>query len=161
MTLSRGISTHHSHALNMTKSIEQTEFTETAPRPHPNAWRENGFHHEIIKRRGPVVLVRKTRPGTVWVNGQTIPPSSAESWEVARLRLDRPHTFPNGASYPWRESYPSPEEWGERGWTCTTRELAEQSFIEATEVEALIPEQLGSLLVFNAMQGPQGGTRLL
>ena len=89
------------------------EFTETNPRPLENTWTEKGWSHELVRRDGRKVIVRK-----IWLA------SGFESWEVAILKVQKPYQFPTGFVAPWRESYPASERWGERGWTCQTLEAA-------------------------------------
>ena len=46
-------------------------------------------------------------------------------YEVVRLRVVPPTTWPNGTTSPEREIYPSSSEWGRMGWTCFSRAEAE------------------------------------
>jgi len=39
-------------------------------------------------------------------------------YEVVRLRVVPPTTWPNGDVSPEREVYPSSSQWGTMGWTC-------------------------------------------
>ena len=95
------------------KDIEQQK-----PAPLPTEWKKSGFQFRIIRREGDTVIVEKWRPET----------PSIVSYEVAKIRIQEEHTWPNGITTPRRECYPSSEHWGIYGFTCTTREQAQRRF---------------------------------
>lgn len=74
-----------------------------------------GFRYHQITREGNLAIYEQT-----WTGSKT--PSIA--YEVVRIRVAPPHTFPTGVSYPAREVYPSDESWGADGFTCTDKDRA-------------------------------------
>jgi hypothetical protein len=55
---------------------------------------------------------------------QTKPEISRDSFEVIRIRISPPCTWPNGETSPERETYPGNETWGVNGFTLTTIDAA-------------------------------------
>ena len=95
---------------------------QTKPVPIPNEWTREGWQYRVIKRQGLAVIAEKARQG-----------SDRISYEVALLRIEKPVEFPPGVFRPLRESYPTSNDWGSRGWTCMTREQAERRFLSICE----------------------------
>ena len=48
-------------------------------------------------------------------------------YEVVRLRIRPPHTWPDGHTTPEHEAYPGATAWGTDGWTFHTRPEAEEA----------------------------------
>lgn len=86
----------------------------------PQTWTRGGFSHEVLRREGMVALVQRQHRDV-----------STPHWEVVRLRV-KPKRLLHGHWVGESEAYPSPEEWGERGWTYTTLEDAQAKFTEMT-----------------------------
>jgi len=72
------------------------------------------YRHELVAREGDVCLVRRVNLVT-----------GSEHWEVVIVQHRGAETTPRGVEYPAREVYPGNEEWGEHGWTYTTRAEAD------------------------------------
>lgn len=55
---------------------------------------------------------------------------SGGGFEVIRIRLGKPGVLPNGNPLPWRETYPTTEEFGRHGWYFmpTDRDQAEAKY---------------------------------
>lgn len=106
----------------MQETITQEEIEPTALKTHPKEWDKYGFHYRMVRREGMVVIVEVTRPHRI-----TIP----ACWEVAILRFN-PAGERFGKRFTDSESYPTAEEWGTRGFTCTTREAADRRFASLT-----------------------------
>jgi hypothetical protein len=75
------------------------------------------FVHRLLERTGDVCLIARDNV----VTGST-------HWEVIHVQTRPAETAPDGSTYPARETYPSIERWGERGWTFTSLPEAEQKY---------------------------------
>jgi len=83
-------------------------------KPIDKAFRKSGFEYNRVYRDGPWCIYRQTKPGT-----------QIERFEVVRLKVLPAEThWQTGKQMEERESYPSAEEWGLRGWTCLNLEAA-------------------------------------
>jgi len=92
---------------------------------------KKSWTHELIKREGPVVLVRRHKQGHM------------AHFEVILLRERLEETFQRAGReihMPYREVYPSSEDWGTYGFTFPSaeREKAEKKF------DKLCTRRLGS-----------------
>jgi len=105
----------------MQETTIQEEIEPAALKTHPKEWDKHGFHYRTVRREGMAVIVEVTRP----------PASTTACWEVAILRFN-PAGERFGKHFPDSESYPTAEEWGTRGFTCTTREAADRRFASLT-----------------------------
>jgi hypothetical protein len=72
--------------------------------PLPASFTEDGFTVRVIRRRGRVALLARTKPGR------------PEHYEVAIVR-HRPDEVIYGRAYASRESMPCAEDWGVSAWT--------------------------------------------
>jgi hypothetical protein len=70
--------------------------------------------HKQIKRVGNVAMFEVRGAGV----------------EIALIRIAKPAEMPGGAMVPWREIYPSTEEFGSKGWYFpdSDRDEAERRF---------------------------------
>lgn len=85
-----------------------SEYTESNPRPLVTKFNRDGMTHTQVKRIGNVVMF------SVGICGH----------EVAVIRTAKPQKLPTGDFAPWRESYPSNEEFGRRGWYYLNNDTA-------------------------------------
>ncbi len=74
-----------------------------------------GWLHEVVERTKQYALVKKTK-------GRAI------SWEVWRIMIHKPRTWPNGTISPLREAMPATTAWGTYGWTFLTEETARHKY---------------------------------
>jgi len=81
---------------------------------------KSGFAHKVIERRGMVLLVERQHRDV-----------SREHWEVVKIRV-KPERLLHGKRVEEGEAYPSPEEWGQMGWTYSTLEAARAKFDSLT-----------------------------
>jgi len=89
-------------------------------------FQKGGFSFRQIKREGAVALFDRSK------NGRT-------HFEVAIITAHGPYELV-GVKFPAGESYPSSEQWGQKGWTYTTREEADERFrgeVESRGIAAL------------------------
>ena len=85
-------------------------------------FRKNGFTHEIVRREGPVLLVRRHRQG------------APAHFEVVLVRTMPPNQF---VSHPY-EKYPSNEDWGTYGFTYPSLEHAVHGWTAAKRFDWLV-----------------------
>lgn len=85
-----------------------SEYTESNPRPLATQFSRDGMRHTLVKRTGNATMF------SVGLCG----------YEVAVIRTAKPQKLPTGDIAPWRESYPSNEEFGRRGWYYTRHDIA-------------------------------------
>lgn len=86
-------------------------------RPLPTEFFKDGDHLQQIKRDGDVALFKRTDP------------RRRISYEVAVISQN-PEREAFGTLLEASESYPPTSAWGDRGWTCQTRERAEIRYAE-------------------------------
>lgn len=84
-------------------------------------FKTNGFCFEMLKREGNVALFTKSKPSYGF-----------DSYEVVIIQQLPAQTI-YSREYPPREAMPSSESWGRAGWTCSTRERADERFRMAVE----------------------------
>jgi hypothetical protein len=82
--------------------------------PLDTTFRFNDFNFRLVKRVGDVALFEKRKPT-----------HTRASFEVVIVQKHPAKTFPNGKYYDARESMPSSESWGTKGWTYSDLENAE------------------------------------
>lgn len=83
-------------------------------KPLPRLFKRDGFLHEILKRDGDVVLLKKTKEGLKFLG-----------YEVIIVQRHEGRTEPlNGCVLEPSEHSPSPILWGEKGWSYTHDDLA-------------------------------------
>ena len=78
----------------------ELEYTQAEPKPLHTEFTRDGMRHVQIRREGNVAMFRLDTGGV----------------EVVRVRVAKPQKLPNGTFAPWRETYPSNEEFGRHGW---------------------------------------------
>lgn len=86
---------------------------------------QDGFRLELWERLGSVAIYKKSKLFT-----------PIESWEVVKIGT-RSEKQAFGRVFPASETYPSSEQWGDRGWTCTTKEDADKKFEQWCEEDRL------------------------
>jgi len=84
----------------------------TLPRRLPDTFRRHRFNYKLVERSGRVAIYEQ-RAGNHLV-----------AYEVALIRVQKALPFPHGSSetrnpHQMRERYPSDEDWGCYGWTCS------------------------------------------
>ena len=90
--------------------------------PLPKRFTQSGFHFHVLKRKGPWVMLEKTRCHAT--------DCAKVHFEVVKIQHFKERTFPNGITVPAHEILPSSEQWGIYGWTPIDRERAEELFAE-------------------------------
>ena len=75
---------------------------------------DHSFAYDQIDRQGDWALYTQTHLA-----------SGIVRYEVVRIRIRPAHTWPNGATTPAHEAYPSAEAWGRDGFTYYNRATAE------------------------------------
>jgi hypothetical protein len=83
----------------------------------PLEFEDRTFRYTQVQRQDMVAIYQQTHKE-----------SGAVRYEVVKLRIDPPHTWPNGTTSLERESYPGAGQWGQRGWTTHTRQAADALF---------------------------------
>jgi hypothetical protein len=76
------------------------------------------FRHTLLKREGDLAIYRRKQVGT----------NATAHFEVVIITRHDGITI-NGNLIEAGELYPSSSQWGDRGWTCNTLELAEKRFL--------------------------------
>lgn len=93
-------------------------------KPLPPTYGKNGFHYEVLLRRGPFAIAQqRLRPG-----------QGCLAFEVFRVKqLKETQMFDRTIEA--HEAVPSNEEWGHKGWTYPTLEAAKVKLmaLEAAE----------------------------
>jgi hypothetical protein len=80
----------------------------------------DGFERVLVRQIGWVCLVARTNRVT-----------GSRHWEVVILQHERAKAI-RGCPYPEHLRYPGTRQWGEAGWTYTTRAEAERRFAALT-----------------------------
>jgi hypothetical protein len=80
---------------------------------------KKGFRHTQIKREDDVALYKR----------QSVENSKVFHFEVVIISSHNGTTIEGNYIEPG-ELYPSSSQWGDKGWTCSTLELAENRFKE-------------------------------
>jgi hypothetical protein len=70
--------------------------------PLPRIVRTNKRDYTLVKRTGNIAIYQ-----------------SGDIIEVIRIRIAKPATLPSGTILPWRETYPSSEQFGSHGFVYT------------------------------------------
>lgn len=78
--------------------------TQPQPRPLPTEFTRRGLHYRQVERT-PKAAIYRVISGTQVIGH-----------EVVRIRCARESKLPNGAIAPFRELYPSDEDFGSSGW---------------------------------------------
>ena len=78
---------------------------------------KKGFKHQLIKREGDVALYKRS----------SVEFSKSVHYEVVIITSHNGITI-NGNYIEPGELYPSSSQWGDKGWTFTTLEAAEEGF---------------------------------
>ena len=86
----------------------------------PETYTQAGHSMSLFRREGTVAMYRS---------------QGKDYWEVHRIRIAPPKTFPSGKHYPEREILAGNEDFGEFGWACVTQERADSRFAEALTIE--------------------------
>lgn len=86
---------------------------------------QNGFNFKQVARDGVVAVYEKTKPSMRF-----------PSFEVVKIGMSREREA-FGVKFEAGETYPSNESWGDRGWTCQTKESAFKKMDEWVEAERL------------------------
>lgn len=89
-------------------------------KPLPQTFREDGFVVRVVKRKGNVALLVKSKL------------DQSESYEVVIIQT-RPEETIYCQRYPAREVMPHSEQWGRHGWSPIDEESAELLFQQLTE----------------------------
>ncbi len=92
----------------MVALLSITNTMPNAMKPIETNFRSKGFDYHQVYRDGLWCIYRQTKPKT-----------DIERFEVIKLHADK-QSERFGAVIPAHERYPSPQEWGKRGWTCLT-----------------------------------------
>ena len=83
------------------------------------------------------------RVGDIAIFQQTHKAGQVHRYEVVKIHIQAPHTWPNGVTTPEKEAYPPASKWGSEGWTCHTlgeaQALAQQLQIPAPPLESPVP----------------------
>ena len=87
--------------------------------PLPNRFNDDGFAFRVVKRRGRVALLAKSKG------------KMSDRYEVVIIQ-NRPEETIHGKVYPAREVMPRPAQWGECAWSPFDREAAEKWFEQLT-----------------------------
>lgn len=85
----------------------------------PQKFTKKGYKHTLIKREDDVALYKR----------QTLENSKIFHYEVVIITSHNGTTIEGNYIEPG-ELYPSTSQWGDKGWTCTTLERAEEKFNE-------------------------------
>lgn len=88
------------------------------PKTLPEEIGHRGFGLRQVARHGMLAIYEQTRA------------DGPARYEVIRIRVEGPTTWPSGKTSPRREVYSSSEQWGTHGWTCLTLDEAERKFRE-------------------------------
>jgi len=99
-------------------------------KPLPNSFEKLGFTMDLVKAAG----FKKYKVGPVcdWrIYRRKHKTHKFHHFEVVAIVNGEAYTL-GGATIEPRELYPSPEQWGDRGFTCKTRSEAEKKFREVT-----------------------------
>jgi len=96
----------------MTMASIDEKVTTLRPRAVPESFQRNGYHYRLVERSGRVAIYAQYT-GTRLL-----------AYEVAIIRLQKAlpflHKSPQNDDLPqMRERYPSDEDWGCFGWTCS------------------------------------------
>ena len=70
--------------------------------------------------------VQRVRTGDLAIYSQEHLASKTLRYEVIRIRIQREHTWSNGAVMPEQEAYPGSKFWGRYGFTCFTFDEAQK-----------------------------------
>lgn len=84
-------------------------------------FKKGGFKHELIRRKGLVCLVKRSKINRF-------------HFEVVRIRI-APEETSFGKLYPEREVYPPSEDWGTHGFTINDENRAHKAFDEMVAEE--------------------------
>jgi hypothetical protein len=87
--------------------------------PLGNTYRKNGFHYELVKRRGDIALFRQCYA----------PGDGGFAYEVIIVQKD-PERVIADVTIPAHERAPGNEEFGKKGWAYVSRERAEAKMTE-------------------------------
>ena len=79
-----------------------------------------GFNLSLVKREGDVAIYKKTLE-----NSET----EAHDFEVIAIKRHNGYEIA-GVKMPPAEMYPSDTQWGDWGYTCTSREDADKRFMQ-------------------------------
>jgi hypothetical protein len=101
-------------------------------RPLDLVFRVDGFQYRQIARKGDAAVYT-----------QRFHSNTDVCYEVVRIRRRPACILPSGGQCPAREVYPSSEQWGQDGWTLTTRDAA---FAKLGELELALRLSQGSEL---------------
>ncbi len=86
--------------------VRIAQYSEDGPRPIKTEFGYQGRRLRQLKREGDVAIYEVLGGGGKMLLG----------YEVVRIRVAPPNTFPDGSSVPWREIYPSSSrdstDWG-------------------------------------------------
>ena len=74
----------------------------------PDTFVYDGFTFNLLKRHIDICLFEKSK---------TTPYGHYKGYEVVKLVVYEPHTFPSGKTYDFRERMPNSELWGTYGWS--------------------------------------------
>lgn len=89
------------------------EYSQTNPKPLRTEFARDGLSYKQLKRT-PRLQPEPTLVTTEL--GAAMYSVSGGGFEVIRIRLGKPGVLPNGNPLPWRETYPTTEEFGRHGW---------------------------------------------
>ena len=98
--------------------------------PIDTAFDEGRFRYTQLERRGDIAIYEqqhKENPAII-------------RYEVVRIRVSPPTTWPNGNVSPEREVYPGASVWGRLGFTCFTLEEA-RALAARLQAQAVTLEQ--------------------
>lgn len=82
----------------------------------PEQFTSGGFLHTQLDRQGTLAIYRRSK-------------GSHKHYEVIDIKSHNGYTIAGRFIEP-AETYPSAEEWGQRGWTCDSWERADEKLKE-------------------------------
>jgi hypothetical protein len=89
----------------------------------PQTFTGQGFKFAFLREIGDWMLYSKQKPG------------GSETYEVVKPALRKAGTFPNGKPYEAGYAYPSPSDWGARGFSYATKEGALRGLRDADRIQ--------------------------
>ena len=87
----------------------------------PDNFRKEGFDHKVLKREGDVALLSKSK-------------DNYHGFEVVVVQSHNGYRFGNEL-FPPAEFMPRNEDWGSKGFTCSSREAAEVRFTKLLKAQ--------------------------
>ena len=90
-------------------------------KPLGDSYKHAGRTWTILKREGDVAMASTN------INGY-------DTFEIFIVQKEKASRLPSGSVLPEREAVPKASEWGMRGWSEITREMADKRFIRVLDL---------------------------